>query len=468
MRPVRHSILVLAVLAAPFAVSAQSAEPSFPERYEAAQTLRDTDLEAALAQHQALVAEGYERSYVPLAAILMDLGRVEEARAAYVSAVAAGNEYAKVKLASGDATGDFGAASDTQAGIAALEELATNPENERAIYTLADIYYRGEVVEADPKRAFSLFQPLAENGSPWALSRIGALNLSGDLGQVDAEAAAAAYSKAVALGHDRALSGLTEALIAAGRYEEAIEAADMAVEKDASSAALKRAQWHLDGEFGPLSDRKLGALMLASLVNEGDFYAARLASYRYPDNPRLLNTLDLDRMFAVLEEAGAQGNHRGTSAAARAYRKLDRRLPNARKRHARLIEQQGELLAPRTRAIEEIYAAYNVNAHRRSREAAAAILSGYDGEAFEAGMMELRGIERTAFVYVLQNELRDLGLYTGPRHGRLTSRTISAILRFCRDVGIADVCRHGPIQKDASRAIVNAVGTVKQSRGTQS
>lgn len=439
------------------------------ERFEAAEALRKgdpPDLQTSLAAHLALIEEGYTRSLVSAASIYMDLGELAKAREAYAEAANRGDTYAAVKLAVGDAKSEFGDASDPAGAVAMLEELAEDPENDRAIYALADLYYRGESVEPDAERAFALFKPLADSGSRWAQSRIGDLALSGRLGEVDAELAATYYRSAVENGHDRARVNLTEALIAAGRHQDALDVIDQAVLDNVKGAELKRARWHIDGAFGSHSDRPAGAKGLAALVDEGDIYAARVASYLFTDDPRLMSSLDVERMFSVLEQAGREGDNGSLRAVARAYRRLDGRLPRMKARHSTLIEELGSTLDDRARAVEEVFAAYDMRDHRGSRERAAVVLENKAGDAFAAGMMELRGIERTAFVYVVQKELAQRGLYSGRQHGRLTKRTIRAILDFCRQAGIIEECRNGPISKDASALIVEALGSAKMVRET--
>ncbi len=435
-------------------------------RFDAAEALRTSatgkaDLEQSLAMHQALVGEGYLRSMVPVADLLQDLDRPLESLLTWERAAAFGNSYAAVRLATGHIEGVFGPASDLETGVRQLKVLATDPTNERAVFALADLYAEGLGVPQDGRRALALFSELASGGSASAMSRAGDLYLGELLGKPNPEAAIAAYSSAIANGRDDDVVNLAEAYILAGRSDEAVALMDKAVGLGIERAEIARARWHLDGDFGPASQPTLGAEYLIEAVTQGNVEAARVASYEYVDNPQLMSGLDLEKMIEVLEGAARDGNGSAVRALARAYRRLDTVIQAARVRHRAVIDTFGGLLDEDARVVEQIYAAYDPRNHLESSRQAASILETVHGAPFIDGMMELRSIERTAFVYALQGELTELGYFRGARNGRLTSRTISSVMEFCRDVGIIDMCRNGPIVREVSEAIVTAIADRK-------
>lgn len=57
------------------------------------------------------------------------------------------------------------------------------------------------------------------------------------------------------------------------------------------------------------------------------------------------------------------------------------------------------------------------------------------------------------YITIVQEALREKGLYGGRINGLLTERTIAAIARYCRDAGINHVCQHGPMRSDSAREI---------------
>ncbi|MEO1024714.1 MAG: hypothetical protein AAFX07_04070, partial [Pseudomonadota bacterium] len=86
------------------------------------------------------------------------------------------------------------------------------------------------------------------------------------------------------------------------------------------------------------------------------------------------------------------------------------------------------------------------------------VVSPLQGEAFVRAMLELRSLDRNAYVRALQHELRALGQGHVPRDGVLSRGTLRAILSFCHANGIGTLCREkGPIEKNTSMAIVEAL-----------
>jgi len=67
------------------------------------------------------------------------------------------------------------------------------------------------------------------------------------------------------------------------------------------------------------------------------------------------------------------------------------------------------------------------------------------------------------YVEVLQEMLAERGYYRGPVDAQLTAATIAAINDFCRDEGLQDFCKHGPLSSAGSRAIVLALGGEPQA-----
>lgn len=62
-----------------------------------------------------------------------------------------------------------------------------------------------------------------------------------------------------------------------------------------------------------------------------------------------------------------------------------------------------------------------------------------------------------AYIYFLQDFLKDKGSYGGPLSGQLTSATIGAIVGFCREMGFAETCIRGPMLPQSIAAVSNAV-----------
>ena len=527
MRLVRSIVLccgILGVTCGP--VSAQS---TFPEWYDSAETLRKTAPDAGALQHARdihtrLIQAGYDRSLVPLAEIYLEQGDISAAKLLFERAAKDGNLYAITRIAQAHTAGDFGDESRPEDGVELLRKLAANPENRRAITTLAKILFKGEIVPANPVEALELYKMLPEDAT--AQRQMAELYISGALGEVDVDAAINAYQMAISLGStalrpslaeayllndnfqsalstleaavadgdERALlrlvrwhrdgtlgplsdpgkgatalddltasglidadqahsfrASLAEQFLETGAFAEALQTLAPAVAEGHPKSLYRFMRWHLDDAFGPLSDPGAGLQALRVLTDAGHVDAAIFASYRL-DNPLFASVADREKVFDVLAQAADEGDGAATRALLRAYRTAD--IRNA---HRAVIARYADQVSMDDRVLELVYADYDSSNHRSSRERALDILQTVDGDAYTKGMMQLRSLERTSYVYVLQADLEFLGYYSGPRNGTLTSRTISAILDFCRDAGLIDDCRSGPISKENSRLIVNAL-----------
>jgi hypothetical protein len=68
-------------------------------------------------------------------------------------------------------------------------------------------------------------------------------------------------------------------------------------------------------------------------------------------------------------------------------------------------------------------------------------------------LRNLVGVAPNAYVYLLQGQLRSLGLYAGPQHGLLDQTTIAAMLRYCDSKQVGDVCRRGPLTGQSAQVL---------------
>lgn len=72
-------------------------------------------------------------------------------------------------------------------------------------------------------------------------------------------------------------------------------------------------------------------------------------------------------------------------------------------------------------------------------------------------LTELGAKNPNAYIYFLQDFLKDAGGYGGPLSGQLTNATIGAIVGFCRQAGFAETCIRGPMLPQSIAAVSNAV-----------
>lgn len=437
-------------------------ETTTASRYEAAESLRrgdgqPADLQRALQMHEALAAEGYDRSLVRIASIHQELGDFASAIEYFQRARDSGSFFAAMQLANGHARGLFGPLSQPEQGFADLVSLAGQSDNQLLHFYLARAYEDGYGTTADTSRAIEMYQALADAGHGQSMARLAAIYADDDSDPADLDAAIDSYRSAADSGYDYGLIGLSRSLIEAGRGEEALSAITRAVDQGVSDAEARRAIWHYQEAFGPASDKEWGKAELVRLSEQGDVFAARFALRLHERRSRRLNDLDLVQVLQQLQPHIESGDRLATESVARAYRELSWLIPNARQKHVDLIETYGHQLGVRLQVPEQLEALYDPQNHAASRIAAYDFLDTVSGEGFVYGLVRLRSIERMAFTYALQKELADLGYYSGPTHGRMSSNTLRAILRFCSEEGIYDTCKHGPLTYDASLAISKAL-----------
>ena len=80
-------------------------------------------------------------------------------------------------------------------------------------------------------------------------------------------------------------------------------------------------------------------------------------------------------------------------------------------------------------------------------------------------LIRLQAANLNAYVYLLQAELGERGLYEGAANGMLGRGTIAAISSFCSETGIRDVCDRGPLTSRAARALAGALFVVPGGLG---
>jgi len=461
------SITVVTAGFAAFPAVAQDAAAAPKARYEEAETYRtgdgvSVDLAKARALHEALVAEGYAPSLVRLGDVYEQLGLFREAVDTFTKASAAGSEYAKVRLAVGNLQSRFGPLSDPASGFAQLRDIVAQSRNELAALDLADAYAEGLGTPADIGKALEIYKRLSTRGYALADARLGEIYASGAAVTQDLDLAIAHFSRAVEAGNDAARIGLSKALIEAGRGEEALPVIDAAVAKGTRTAQALRAVWHFQGAFGARSDKDLGARETRKLAEAGDVYAARQALMAQESGKRHVPDLDLDKVLGNLQKSAAAGDRSAVIALARAYRELGSQIPDAREKHRALVETYGRALGEDYEAAERLESLYDPEHPAASRKAAYAYLATQSGKAFASGLMRLRAIKMSDFVYVVEMELKARGYDTGKPDGTFGKASLAAAQKFCRDVGIWETCQHGPITYDSSKAIAAALGRLRE------
>ncbi len=414
------------------------------------------DTERAVELFQGAADKGYDLALTYLGRALSDLGRTEEALAAYERAVELGARDADLRFAIANLRGDFGDRSDIEGGFAETAQFAGDGETQAQL-ALADAYRYGRGTDPDPAKSYDLVKQVADGNNPYAVRLLGQYIEDGIGTPADLDAAIAAYRRSIDLGHDYGWVRLGLAQIKAGRLGEAQAALEKAAELGAFSAELTLAKAHYEGDFGDASKKSFGASEIVRLAEAGDVAAGRALLLYHERRSRRLNEADLDLVLANMTSAMEKGDPWATEALLRFYRNLRWLIPNADARRAEIFERFGNQLRKARYVPEELWLAYDRNRPRTSRRVMADIVQDYEGEDFYYGMLELLFIDRNAYTYMVQRELKNAGFYRGPVHGTMTRNTVRSVLRFCRELGVYGDCVHGPLLYSNAKLVVDGL-----------
>lgn len=349
---------------------------------------------------------------------------------------------------------------------AADTATAMDKEAMAKAYQEAEQIRKSSKSEADLTRALEMQQDLYAKGNRNSLLRIGQLQLALNQG----EAAYDSFKKASEAG-----SGYARHLLAVhhargdfgskSNPELGMNALKtMSEGSDGMRAKLALAELYDQGIGGTTADANQ---IFAALAAEGHTRAASFVLRKHEKSSTRIRGADIVAIVNALEKQVDEGNPQAASILARAYLRNARYIPNARARHAALVENHLEMLPAKNRMAEVVSATYDYKNHAGSARRLSAELESATGDEFVQAALRLRGIEKTAFVYLMQKELAALDAFNGRPTGKLTNRTIQSMFAYCRKNGIYDTCKHGPITYDSSLLIARAIGAEKQQRLTQ-
>lgn len=397
--------------------------------------------------------DGGEDSALPL--LSRALGRSNnhaEALAVSEQAIDSLGEEAKLQVAMSHLSREFGKYSDLERGFRDAMKFADDG-NTQAQFAVAKSYLWGRGVEQDRDTALAMLNALNDQGVRSAARTISGAYLKGVGGPVDLLQARAFADQAVADGDSYAHIYLSELNWKNGDYQAAVDSMNAARDAGIGSADLAFARAHHAGDFGPLSNRAIGAKMIGELAEEGDIAAGRLALRLHERRSQRLNAMDLDRVLGHMHEAMEEGDGRATESLLRFYRKLAWAYPDHRSRRAEILASYSDQVRVERRFPELLQVEYDRYQPQKSWAALADMIAQAEDEDYYKGLIEIRYMSQNAFTYVLQNELRKIKKYNGRPSGYMTRGTLAAAFSLCREAGAMDHCIHGPLNHDSVRAM---------------
>ncbi len=417
--------------------------------------LTDQDMDKAVEYYQRSVDLGRADSLGELGIALLHAGRPEDAFAAFEKAEEAGVSGGyEVDRAKANVRGDFGDISDQQDGMAELEALWADGD-QRAGSTLAQAHYYGWSGQVDHEKSLAIFRQLADQGDAYALDRIAVFYRYGYVVERDYAQAMNYYQQAVDAGREKSMFGLADIQVRLNRGSAALRTLQKASEAGLEDADLEIAVGHINRDFGYSTDVQKGVSALLSGIEE-DKIDYKIAAVELLAEGRRFST-DMPALVAALEAEADQGNASAAGALIQLTREKPGLVENAWRKRQDYLEAYSEILSDRTRATETVYLTLDSKRPRDVGPALSDLLAGYQDDAFRYGFQRVFWEDKNAYTYLLQEKLKDLGLYKGNVNGLMTKNTVRAVLSFCRQVEIYDECIHGPMRSGAMRKIVEAL-----------
>jgi len=303
-----------------------------------------------------------------------------------------------------------GVAIDRARGVDLIES-SVHAGNAAAMVLLSDLIARGLAGQGDRPRAVSLLEQAAEKGQVVAWVKLGLIYEAGVVTPRDAGRAAEYYRKAIAADRADAMVYLGRALTemrlkGQGSPADGIELLKQAQERGNDNAVIALSDAYFKGAGVPRSSKQAVSLLSKAWAAGNVKAGTRLvALYRDGRNGSVRPDLPLAR--ALLEEVSP---------------KLQPQ------------ELRGERLLMTVKGASTRLKLEAIGSEFRQMVAA---------DRF-ALIRRVRSANQNAYVYLVQEELKRMGLYKNEPTGLLSAATIRAIYRNCINYEAPKVCRNGP------------------------
>ncbi len=323
-------------------------------------------------------------------------------------------------------------------------------------YALTETLLRQSDGFWDEQAAFAQMRRLAEGGYGRAQARLAFYHLKGIGTEVDQEAATRWYKTAVDGGRESARTSYAKLLMTMDQRAASLEQLDLAAAQGIEKAQVLRAVYHYQQRFGAASDPALGQEELTRFAGAGDLTAMRIvlaamyAGARFDVDAEQL----LQRMVDVARTDTGKTGGRAAESLLRLWR--GNRDPDVMALRAEMVAH--ESLRGRARAEDQLYlareAARTAAQERAFRTIARDIVQATDPASFQRAFVVVSRLDKNAYVYVLQEELKARGYEAGPTTGVFNTKTLRAVTQFCKDTEIQSVCRLGPLRGQVIKAVI--------------
>lgn len=372
-----------------------------------------------------------------------------------------------------------------------LLELATGGDA-NAYVDLGDIYSRGEVTTPDLRKAAEFYQTAGEMGNATGFNRLANLAQSNSaVAGLSSRALIESLEQSSALGDNSARRRLAtmylEGTQVAPNPQRALELLNESAAAGDASAAEQLALIHADNiplpaDFEAVErylalatslGRRQAVIAVAAAVAQGPLgrthandaleWLTEAVEAEEPGAAAQLATLQLEGRFpgssirgviSMLNEAAQGGDVDAAKYLLKLYREGYGLLlpPDTRAANA-FLEQIAPVLGEEETIVERITLLANGSPSPGMFEQIGTQFDGLSPSKAGSILRRLRSLNDRAYVYVIQKNLAQLGLYSGALHGTLDASTIRAIQLACAQVGASRECAMGPLSFEASRVL---------------
>lgn len=344
--------------------------------------------------------------------------------------------------------------------ILPLDGIAANTPTAKQIYAQAEALRLGTDVKSDPAAAFQIMKGLANTGHARAQDKLAYYYLRGIGTAINVKNAEVWYQTAIKNGRKSSLTSYAKLLLKQNAFDEALSQLTLATRTDVRGAATLLAVSHHDESFGPLSKQAQGTADLTKLAQTGDVRAIQYILIRLARGNKF--DLDSQRLMQdalLIARDPTNRYHAKTAEALLAYLRQShgREQRALRAKLVRTPDLRGKIWA-----AESLYLAVETNP-TSFWGASEKIVKSTNSNDYARALYLTSRLNKNAYVRILQKELRVLGYKPGRASGYLTSSTIRAVTKLCKDIGISNICRLGPLKSGSIKEIAKWLSNNRQS-----
>ncbi len=429
--------------------------------------------------------------------------RQAEAVAFYEKALAAGKLVAAIRLGDLYYSGEI-VPQDREKAFQYYSKMLTKIKNARVERRVAGAYLHGKGVAADPAKAIDMLTKLSDAGDVGSMRQLGDIYHAGKFTGADRDLAIKYYEAALKggdVGSAKKLAGLLASAPDADSQSKAFTYYKQAADAGDVSSKRRVARAYFAG-IGTAKDTTQGIKLLEELGAAGDsaannqlaaMYAAGLnvakdgkkavelygKSIAAGDAVAVVRLADLyyagrvvprdpSKALSLLTEASDKGNVAASRRLIALYREAPGKvIPKSPAKAKAVFEKAKGAMSPEDILREEILFAAMDAKTLNSYEELAKKLETLPKPLAKSTLFIVRKVNPNAYVYLLQDRLKDIGLYNGRLSGILTMDTIRAINTFCRKGEQAQNCGRGPMSSVVAGQVLDQMFAPDGAQSTQ-